>query len=177
MGTPTNDGKLAVEPPKRKERARKIRMCDIEGIVERMVEFGMTESEACHDLKIRPKQWFNFKNRDKVKVEFEESISRVRGLSLKNGVSRIKEAGEDWHDGKFTRRGDWRATAWHMENIVAADRLGDRRNASEPPLTLNINLGEAIKRAYATVECPPAAKQIESGNANSDLTSKTDLLA
>lgn len=150
-------------------------MQDMEAVCALVATRRLTETEAASLQGIGQEQWFNFKDRNKNRPKFDEIVTRIRAANINSCLNSIDEAGDPQQfvnraGETVERSGDWRAKAWLAERVLSPARFGQQAaKAAEPPLTLNINLGEAIKRAYATVECPPAAKQIEGGTKAGDV--------
>lgn len=121
----------AMNYPKRKGKARKLCIQDIDPIVRLIVTRRLTETEACLNLGIDPKQWWVFKQRKKIAPEFASILDRVRGASIQACLDSIDEAGDP--QAKVTRSGDvikvpgdWRAKAWIAERVLSGERFSQQ---------------------------------------------------
>jgi len=124
--------KTAISPRRALKRA------DIKAVAERIVKYRMNETEACLDYGIRPKQWFQFKQRHKTSEEFEAIINTIRAGQIRNCIDAIDECGSDREFEVLTKKGeiatitkpgDWRAKAWIAERVLAPERMGQQQGA------------------------------------------------
>jgi hypothetical protein len=143
--------------------SRKLTSAILEPIAEMIEKQKLTESEACHQLGIKPQQWFVFKCRQKVKPQFESICARIRGSAVLNAMNRIEKAGEDMvidlPNGKKTiRRGDWRADHARLQ-LIAPERFGDRQQPTNQT-TINILSADAMSK----IEEGFKQRQIEASN-------------
>lgn len=161
MVTPELNQNASEGQPKRKKRARRLCLDDVNAIAERVVKYRMTETEAAENIGILPVQWFLFKSRVKVKPEFESAITRVRAANIVNVVDSIDRAGEDYQSGDYVKRGDWRAKAWLAEHVLAPERFGKVAGDAAPAqhTTFNLTIAQDLRKlaygqADSVIECP-----------------------
>lgn len=143
--------------------SRKLTSAILEPIAEMVEKQKLTESEACHQLGIKPQQWFVFKCRQRIKPQFESICARIRGATVLNAMNRIERAGEDMvidlPNGKQSiRRGDWRADQARLQ-LIAPERFGDRQ---QPANQTNVLIGDdTVNKVIALFA---KAKQSQIGN-------------
>lgn len=94
---------------------RKITPSDAERMAELMAD-RITEAGAALILKIKPMQWYQWKERHKTK--FEEVYTRIREFSIKERIDNIKRA-------ESGGRPDWRASHALLK-IKDPERFGDQ---------------------------------------------------
>jgi hypothetical protein len=146
--------------------SRKLTTAILEPIAEMIEKQKLTESEACHQLGIKPQQWFVFKCRQKVKPQFESICARIRGSAVLNAMNRIEKAGEDMvidlPNGKQTiRRGDWRADHARLQ-LIAPERFGDRQQAVGNQT--NVLIGDDVAARMIELFKQNKQRAIESSN-------------
>lgn len=116
-------------------RAAKLTIVDAEAIAIKVAKKRLTEAEACHQLGIKPDQWYVWKCRGKHSARFENICARVRGAAIENAIDRVEKAGEDLivdlGDGKTAiKRGDWRADHARLA-LIAPERFGQREQSQD----------------------------------------------
>jgi hypothetical protein len=82
--------------------------------ISRFVAQGLTESAACHELGIRPKQWFNWKAKHSRDERFTQQLADLVG----HRMSVIEKA-------TLGKHADWRAAA-HLLAIIDPERFAVR---------------------------------------------------
>lgn len=159
-------GSQLAERPR--ERGQRITAFDAESIADMMVECRLTETEACHQLKLNPQCWFNWKVLNAVR--FNEVLSRVRGAGIKSKIASIKEMGDGITDCKGNLKRDWRAHAWLLER-QHPDRFSPNDNKGQTAVVDTTVLATLAAKVYASLQAPqndiqPAqqsVRQIEQG--------------
>jgi hypothetical protein len=124
-----------------------------------MVSRGLTESEACRQLNIRPKTFFNFKATRKNDERFAELLEKFRSARIEDLIKDIEKSAK----GIGMKQRDWRASKFLLE-VLDRQRFNTDRPVDQATTirntTNNVILIEAVKRAYAQVlaaEPSPAA--------------------
>jgi len=101
-----------------------------------LVSRGLTESEACRQLAIRPKSYFNFKSTRRNDERFKELLEKFR-------ASRIDEKSAF---GKGMKQRDWRAAKFLLE---VADR--NRFNTDKPAVEMSVGSAHIITPDMAEI--------------------------
>jgi hypothetical protein len=153
---------IAKTPPQKlrfKERngqRRQITMQDVQSIAE-LCNMRMTETEACANLGIDSRRWFEFKVRKDVAPEFSNALSRVRAAKIKSILNSIEDAG---HGRGVYARADWRALESYARMTMPqtfGERAAQAPESSTDALADSL-LAKMLSRAYASpapvVECP-----------------------
>jgi hypothetical protein len=134
------------------KRSRRITKADAEAIAD-LVSDQITESEACHLLKIVPKQWFNWKGLRKNDSEFSALITRIRAAKIKGLISEVRKAAT----GSNGVRHDWRA-AQALLAVTAPDRYSQRSGEHQSTVTAPAISPERIKVLLQVIEQRDAAE-------------------
>jgi hypothetical protein len=151
----------------RTRAARRIDVSIIEAVAA-LVSRGLTESEACRQLNIRPKTFFNFKSSRRNDERFAEILEKFRASRVEDLIEKIEKSASG--DGLKMR--DWRAAKFLLE-VLDRERFNTDRPAVEVntgPRIVNVALlEESIRRVYgsdakpALPSAPVPPKQLENG--------------
>ena len=115
--------------------------------IARLCAKSLTESEACRQIGIEPRHWFDWKSRASRSDKFAALLEEFRAGRIDSLIARIENAA----DGKGLKQPDWRAAA-HLLAIADAKRFSDsgmrntvQVNVNAPPSTF-MGLSEARMR-------------------------------
>jgi hypothetical protein len=124
------------ETPTRTRARRKIDPGVISAIA-RLCAKSLTESEACRQIGIKPRHWFDWKNRASRSDKFAALLEEFRAGRIDSLIAKIENAA----DGKGLKQPDWRAAA-HLLAIADAKRFSDSgmRNAVQ----VNVNVAAPV---------------------------------
>jgi hypothetical protein len=159
---PADTAKTSETPRTRAKPRRKIDP-DVISAIARLCARSLTESEACRQIGINPRHWFDWKNRASRSDKFAALLEEFRAGRIDDLIAKIENAA----DGVNMKQPDWRAAA-HLLAIADAKRFSDSgmRNAvqisvnAQPVFVLSEERARAIEakvlRQLASVE----AKQI-----------------
>ena len=111
----------------KKPAARKIDATIIAEIA-RLVARQLTESEACRQLGIEPRQWFDWKSRASRSERFAGLLEAHRANRIDDLIKKI-EAGAD---GVGMKQPDWRAAAFLL-SVTDKKRFGPQAEAAPSP--------------------------------------------
>ena len=123
---------------------RRLSVSDLEAIASCVATMKLTEREACLHLGINPGQFASWKSKNKHTERFDSIIARIRASSIAGLVNKIQVAGDDYEiqlpNGKvITKRGDWRAPAFLLQNVIASDRFNPQVSTT-PQVSTNVNI-------------------------------------
>jgi hypothetical protein len=160
QNTISNPANPANQPPNTAEsgdisaRARADRRIDAQTISEvaRLCAKGLTESEACRRLGVKPRHWFDWKTRHNRLEKFNELLEAFRADRIDSLIEKIEKSA----DGKGLKQPDWRAAA-HLLSIADARRFSEGGMRASLEVNLNVSpLGngsiEAVRAAIARVQ-------------------------
>jgi hypothetical protein len=108
------------------------------GIIEAvaaLVSRGLTESEACRQLNIRPKSFFNFKSTRRNDERFAELLEKFRSARIEDLIKDIESSAK----GVGMKQRDWRAAKFLLEVLDRARFNTDR------PVEVNVNNHPIVK--------------------------------
>ena len=137
--------------------------------VARLTARGLTESESCRLIGIKPATWFNFKRRASVDARFASAVEQFTA----ERVDRLLAGIEDCGDGKGMKHPDWRAKAWllstsHPKRFSdAATRASVEIGVTVQPIISDAKLKEIGDRIFGSETAKPVeiqaveVKQIE----------------
>jgi hypothetical protein len=110
-----------------------------------LVSRGLTESEACRQLNIRPKTFFNFKSTRRNDERFAELLEKFRSARIEDLISKIEHSA----DGVGMKQRDWRAAKFLLEVLdrqrFNTDRPVEVNVNNHPPVSITV-LNEQLKR-------------------------------
>ena len=121
-------GKTTISPQNSaKRRARCITWQDAEAIASQVAK-RLTETEACLNLNIPVKLWFQFKDRNGNRPKVEELLTRMRAGQIKAHLENIElaETGSGPH-----ARADWRASHALLA-MKSPERFGTQAGGQQP---------------------------------------------
>lgn len=132
-------------------RARANRKID-EGTIEAVAALcsrGMTVTWACHQLGIRPKQFFNFKSSHRNEERWQECLDRFSAMRVDQLLAECERAAQ----GKGGVRHDWRAAKFLLEVVdrktFNTDRAAVEVNVQQNAFRMNASdLNRALEIAY-----------------------------
>ena len=144
-------------------RARPKRRIDGATIAEiaKLCAKQLTESEACRQLGIKPRQWFNWKDKHNRAEMFAELLEAFRADRIDQLISRIEKSAE----GEGLKQPDWRA-AQYLLSVVDRKRFSQSAPANEQPTMppqVNVQVIAELSRLVfgeAEVNPAPPPKQI-----------------
>ena len=140
-------------PTKTIARNRRIKPSDVEAIADLCAE-QLTESEACYQLGIVPKQWFNFKLKKHNQLEYDSILTRIKGARVKCMLDEIRKAAQ----GKDGVRHDWRA-ADRLLAVVAPERFSQASQVqaviNQTAIVMQLGGDEALRKLLDTVYAKP----------------------
>ncbi len=99
-----------------------------------LVSRGLTESEACRQLKIRPKAWFNFKSARRNNERFADLLEEFRASRVEDLIASIERSAS----GAGLKQRDWRAAKFLLE-VLDRDRFNTDKPGSQT-MTANMVL-------------------------------------
>lgn len=122
-----------------------------------MVSRGLTESEACRQLNIRPKTFFNFKATRKNDERFAELLEKFRSARIEDLIKDIESSAK----GIGMKQRDWRAAKFLLE-VLDRQRFNTDRPVEQSTTinnsTHNTLIIETVKRAFASAYADHAAE-------------------
>lgn len=149
-------------PAHKRPANRRIDKGTIEAVAA-LVSRGLTESEACRQLGIRPKSYFNFKSTQRNDERFKELLEKYRAKRIEDLIAEIEKSAF----GKGLKQRDWRAAKFLLE---VADR--NRFNTDKPAVEMSVGsahiitldkleminamVQEELAREAKAIDCPPA---------------------
>ena len=160
--------------------ARKLTAQDLQAVADCVATMKLTTTEACLHLGIKPKQFNLWANRRKHNESFESIIARTRANSIAGLVKKIQNAGDDQEiilpNGKVVnKRGDWRAPAFLLQNVIASDCFYPQVSTT-PQVSTNVNIQvmhDTLKRIIdAEVVSTNETRQIEAPRVKMPVRSK-----
>jgi len=107
-----------------------------------LVSRGLTESEACRQLAIRPKSYFNFKSTRRNDERFKELLEKFRASRIDDLIAEIEKSAF----GKGMKQRDWRAAKFLLE---VADR--NRFNTDKPAVEMSVGSAHIITPDMAEI--------------------------
>ena len=160
---PADTAKSSEIPRTRAKPRRKIDPGVISAIA-RLCAKSLTESEACRQIGIEPRHWFDWKNRASRSDKFAALLEEFRAGRIDDLIAKIENAA----DGVNMKQPDWRAAA-HLLSIADAKRFSDSgmRNAVQisvnapsvwAPVLSDQRMDEILARLAA--KQPPKAIEI-----------------
>ena len=111
-------------------RTRATRRIDATTIAEiaKLVARQLTESEACRQLGIEPRHWFDWKSRSSRNERFAGLLEAYRANRIDDLITKI----ENGADGVGMRQPDWRAAAFLL-SVTDKRRFGPQADATPMP--------------------------------------------
>jgi hypothetical protein len=137
----TTDAAKTSETPTRTRARRKIDPGVISAIA-RLCAKSLTESEACRQIGIEPRHWFDWKNRASRSEKFAALLEEFRAGRIDSLIARIENAA----DGVNMKQPDWRASA-HLLAIADAKRFSDSGMRNAVQVNVNAPLACALTEA------------------------------
>ena len=130
-------------------RRAKITIEDATAIAKLSTQFYLTETEACHRLKISVNQWFDWKDRAKHKTEYQALFQTHKQAVIVNHVQNIHNVSQ----GIGVKQRDWRASQFLLQ-VVDRERFGTgpTQPAQVNNVTLNVTMADALKRVFSQPE-------------------------
>lgn len=107
---------------------RKITESTIEAVAA-LVSRGMTTTEACHQMNVRPKTFFNFTSSHRNDLRFNELLERFTAMRVDDLLAEIEKSAH----GTGMKMRDWRAAKFLLEVL---DRK--RFNTDKPLIDITV---------------------------------------
>jgi len=124
------------ETPTRTRARRKIDPGVISAIA-RLCAKSLNESEACRQIGIEPRHWFDWKSRASRSEKFAALLEEFRAGRIDSLIAKIENAA----DGVNMKQPDWRASA-HLLAIADAKRFSD--SGMRASVEVNVNLRQIV---------------------------------
>lgn len=126
-----------------------------------LVSRGMTITEGCHQMNVRPKTFFNFTSLHRNDVRFKEIIEKFTAMRVDDLLREIERSAH----GEGMKMRDWRAAKFLLE-VLDRKRFNTDRPAIEvsqnylpqSPRDLQISIAAAMK-AYKACQLADEAKK------------------
>ena len=138
--------------PTRTRPIRRLNASTIEEIA-RFCARNLTESEACRQLGINPRVWFNWKEKHNRKGKFTDQLERLRAIRIDVLLDRIEKCAE----GVNMKQPDWRAAA-HLLTLTDYRRFSASAGTvmDTAPQRESITLDRMREIMAMTQPAPPA---------------------
>jgi hypothetical protein len=150
---PADTAKTSETPRTRAKPRRKIDP-DVISAIARLCAKSLTESEACRQIGIEPRHWFDWKSRASRSDKFAALLEEFRAGRIEALIAKIENAA----DGVNMKQPDWRAAA-HLLAIADAKRFSDSGMRNAVQVNVNVaapvidtnspEIREILDRAYA----------------------------
>jgi hypothetical protein len=149
-------------------RTRANRRIDATTISEiaRLCARQLTESEACRKIGIRPRHWFNWKDKHNRSEKFAALLEAFRANRIDDLITRVEKSA----NGQDVKNPDWRAAAFLL-SVTDAKRFSNNATqststpaqaiADEVLLKIAATMRQSRLGKAAIVETASAPKQIQ----------------
>jgi hypothetical protein len=155
---PESRKRMKTENVVRTRRRAQITVKDLKAIVA-LVAKRLTEREACECIGVRPRTWYQWRERHENQSEYEGLLTRARAKYLAGNLEQIECAAA----GKGGHRADWRA-ADRLNAILKPEvyGLGAQVPAPQAPMLLdNRTIGILLAAAYRSQPEPVPGRVID----------------
>ena len=131
----------AIEPPARAKPRRNLCGADLREVAA-YVSRGLTETEACHRLGIKPRTFWDFKSRCNRTGKFAELLEIYRAMRVESLIDLMEKSAK----GEGLKFRDWRA-AHALLKFLDSKRFGDSP-VMEMPVNVNVSLTQQLMPEY-----------------------------
>jgi hypothetical protein len=133
-------------------RARANRVFNAKTISEiaRFCSKGLTESEACRLLNLRPQSWFSWKSRCNRAGKFSDLLEEFRAGRIDSLIAKIEASA----DGEGMKQRDWRAAAFLL-SVADAKRFSTSAMSVTVPVQVHTGLTDEQYKRIEEQLCKP----------------------